>query len=137
MALTEIYISGSEGYETVKGETTMIWVSESHISHTHRIPLLLITQSSYATGRNSRWCSGPQYRLYIYRQGRNLNLIEVLICTLNFAAFYFWIFWLYLLYFDEMRSVIHTCTHLKNHSAVTRIDYRGFDWKVLSASVEP
>ena len=55
----------------------------------------------FTTGLNSRW-QASQHRVYIYRQGRNLNLLSQL-CSLLFLDF-----WLYFLYFEHMRSIIQT-----------------------------
>ena len=54
-----------------------------------------------ATGMNSRWQSG-QHRVYMYSKGRPLNMYPQL-CSLLFMDF-----WLFFLYYDGMKSVIHT-----------------------------
>ena len=53
------------------------------------------------TGMNSRGQSG-QHRVYMYSKGRTLNMYPQL-CSLLFLDF-----WLFFLYCDRMKSVIHT-----------------------------
>ena len=60
-----------------------------------------LTALLLATGMNSRWQSG-QHRVYMYSKGRTLNMYPQL-CSLLFLDF-----WLFFLYYDGMKSVIHT-----------------------------
>ena len=54
-----------------------------------------------STGMNSRWQSG-EHRVYMYSKGRPLNMYPQL-CSLLFLDF-----WLFFLYYDGMKSFIHT-----------------------------
>ena len=54
-----------------------------------------------STGMNSRWQSG-QHRVYMYSKGRTLNMYPQL-CSLLFLDF-----WLFFLFYDGMKSFIHT-----------------------------